>query len=414
MEDLFTLIVGIVVLIVIFAVIASAITKRRRKGPPSLASASTSQEEPTPKTEIRLTLEASSPGETALPPQPVRTPDGGWLVNPSYPFSITIYAIGEEDVKRVRELLDSSVSTRGYQEELLLSPIVARTNLHCKEIDEYVRQFKPQYLQKIEELKQAHADEWNASGEKDKEDLLTTFRDEALATLDVAPDCDLKTLFECEPRDFTIDDVLIDRFGYENMVVYLRYLARVGDVLSIPADYRDRPIFERLVEAGLAIRGTDIPLEVVLSSLTLKQMTALVTDLNPPKFTRKAKAIEFLQGVPDLRERLQKQVAFRELFQLKPLPSDLKHIHLEQVSATWRYAGEVALLLVRTYVASVDAARSYSKRADSPYVRGWEISTVNPCPHCRQKAGQTYPRNNPPDLPFHIGCKCVAFAKHRD
>ena len=166
-----------------------------------------------------------------------------------------------------------------------------------------------------------------------------------------------------------------------------------------------------VVECGLAIRGTDIPIEYILPNLTLKQMSALVTDIDHPRFTRKAKAIDFLKEVPDLSQRLQKEISFRELFLLQPLPADLSYINLDEVSASWQYAKEISSLLIRTFQASV-----YSKERtdDISFARGWEVSTVDACPYCQRQAERTYTKNKPPKMPFHIGCKCVAIATYRD
>lgn len=202
-----------------------------------------------------------------------------------------------------------------------LIPIIARSNLHCKEIDEYIRKFKPQYLNKIEELKRSST-EWTSASERDREDLLANFRQQSIELIDIRPYCDLEVLFECEPEDITLDDSLIDRFGFENLQLYLRYAGKADKVLVIPSDHKERSRFERLVDLELAIRGKDIPLPAILEAIKLKDINIWVADLIQKPFTRKAKAIEFLLNLSDIRERIGKVLAFRELFQLRPLPDE--------------------------------------------------------------------------------------------
>ena len=54
-------------------------------------------------------------------------------------------------------------------------------------------------------------------------------------------------------------------------------------------------------------------------------------------------------NLPDIWERLGKIVAFRELFQLQPLPNEFSEIDLKEVSKSWKYVSEVAFLIGHTY-----------------------------------------------------------------
>jgi len=168
-------------------------------------------------------------------------------------------------------------------------PIVTRYNIRCKEVDDYIKEFKPIYLQKINDKIKA-SPEWLAASALDREDLLTEFKEDAAMSLDIQPDCNLEVLFSEEQFDVTIDDALIDRFGYDAIRFYL---SKKRGIHIIPADNYEHKMFEKLTDVGLAVRGESVSLPLLLESLKLKELSALVADLNPPKFTRKAKAVEY-------------------------------------------------------------------------------------------------------------------------
>jgi len=82
------------------------------------------------------------------------TPDGAWILSPRCGFRLTIEA--EKDVAvQVKTLLDSRLHENLHDGEEKLAPIIARSKLRCREIEEYVRTWRPRNLKRIEELKVA-------------------------------------------------------------------------------------------------------------------------------------------------------------------------------------------------------------------------------------------------------------------
>lgn len=339
--------------------------------------------------------------------------DGGWLINPKSTFPLTIYGTNKQSAIELKELLDQAYSSSVYDTSHKISQIIARTNLRCKEIDDYIRKFKPLYFQKIEQLKQ-ESSEWPVLSDKDREDVIVSFRKIAIDSLDVRPYCNLEYLFEYEPRDFTIDDSLIERYGYDLMQFYVSYADRLEKVFIVPADNYRRQYFEKLAEKKLAVRGTDIPLSYVLNTLTIKEMNEIASDLNIKPFARKSKAIEYLLNLPDLSERLRKKIAFRELFMLVPLPKEFSDINLIDISKSWKYVNETASLLSMTYVNGGYALNDIiNKKQYTEYFKTWEILTVgeDACPYCRRLAMKQYAKENYPKVPLHIGCRCTVSSK---
>lgn len=341
--------------------------------------------------------------------------DNGWILNPGSTFPLTIYGIDRKTAEELKQILDRGYFESSYRVVQDIMPLVARYNIRCKQINDHIKEFKPLYLSKIEELKKSST-EWATASELDKEDLLMEFKEETITSLDVRPDCDLEILFEGEALDPTIDDALIGKFGYDIIRFYL--IQRVG-IHVIPADHPGRKMFEQLVEVGLAVRGEDIPYDLILERLKLKELSQLVSDLNPPKFSRKTAAIEFILKVPDLKDRLGKVTSFRTLFQVKPLSEEFAYIDLNQISMAWRYAQEVSTLIERTYV-SAGCATSHQReyledlKTDPTNIRGWEIITAKDdrcCPFCIKASISEYPKNKYPVVPLHLGCRCIVLPK---
>jgi hypothetical protein len=114
------------------------------------------------------------------------TPDGGWVLNPKSMFPLTIYGIEKSTAEELKGLLDAGYSLGTYAHARTIVPVIARTNLYCKEIDDYVRKFSPQYFNKLEELKLSST-EWASASVRDREDFLVSFRQQANESLDVKP-----------------------------------------------------------------------------------------------------------------------------------------------------------------------------------------------------------------------------------
>ena len=342
------------------------------------------------------------------------TKDNGFVINPKSPFPLTIYNLSQKEAGELKTILDEGLSEGSYKVIQKLRPLIAKTNLECKEIQDYVKKFKPIFLAEIERLKSTSS-EWQTASEGDRQDLLVSFKEKALSALEVRPYCDLEILFEGKPSDSQIDDPLLERYGYDLTRLYLSFSGRRDKTFTIPADHPDRKNFEKLVEMGLAISGDSLPLEEILQTLKLKEMSELVEDLNPPKLTRKAKAIEFLLTLPDIKKRVGKKVAFRSLFKLNPLPEEFSQIDLHKIRSVWKWEEVIAFLLSQTYASAAYASRRIKQDTeDLSYIKGWEVLTGNDessCPYCQSLSNKIYPKNKYPKIPFHIGCRCTVVPK---
>lgn len=336
----------------------------------------------------------------------------GWVINPRSPLPLTIVDTTRETAAELKRLLDDRVNGVVGRGDRALLEYVAKKNIRCKEVEEYVERYKPQYEARVNEMIAASS-EWGAASEKDREDLLTGFKMKAQESLHVRPYMGVEELFDGRSEDLTVDDALVERYGFDTARFYLRHSDNLSKVHVAPADHRDRPRFDSLVEAGLSRRGADIGIELMLAGLALKDLNAIADGLAGGPFKRKAKAIEALMGLPDARERVGRHVSFRELFQLLPLPAEFSGVDLKKVAASWRYADYLAELISHTYTMGAYSVRDNDTHRSDDFIKGWRISDAGDagtCPYCKEAAKKVYPRGSKP-TPFHLGCRCCPIAE---
>lgn len=399
----FLLILGVTVLVI-------WIISQANKSSESKASSSTANG-------LGLTITVQS-GNSGISTPPIKTGaikgsrEEGWVINPRSPFPLTIIDTSKETASELKRMLDERVNGVVGRGDRDLIEHVAKTNIRCKEVEEYVERYKPKYEARIKELIEDSSD-WSNASEKDKEDLLTGFQMEAQDSLHVRPYMGVEELFEERPEDLTVDDALLERYGFDTARFYLRHSDNLSKVHLAPADHRDRPRFDALVEAGLAKRGADISLDLMLAGLSLKDLNAIADGIAGGPFKRKAKAAETIMGLSNARERVSRSVSFRELFQLVPLPTEFSGIDLKKVAASWRYADYLAELLSHTYTMGAYSIRDNDTHRSDDFIKGWRISDAddtNTCPYCKEAAKKIYPRGSKP-TPFHLGCRCCPIAE---
>lgn len=327
----------------------------------------------------------------------------GWLLNPAAPFSLTLIDVTEKIANQVREILDDD-QFRDYNKTDKLIALFTEYNVKVKEIEEYKSRYKNVYYNKLEELKR-NSKEWLTAGELDKEDLLIEFRESAIKEIYERADCDLDVLFEYEPLDVTIDDELIKDYGFDCIKTYVKFSNNLQKVRIVPNDNYTRPIFEKLVELSLAERGINLPKEEILATLSLKELNLLAKE-SDKVYNRKNQAIQYLLGKDELLNDLGKFVSLRELFKLKPLPDKYKNLDLKQIARSWNYHEQEVRLLTDTYRNSYYSWRNFK---DQKYIKSYSVEPLNkldPCPCAKDLSQKFFSKNNPPKLPFHIGCNC--------
>lgn len=399
------------ILPVIFVVAAIRYYRRRGYRGPQINDAV-----PPQQSSVYQTVQSAEPSSESSPSVPdtgavrVIGVTGWWLLNPNSDAPMTVAGLDKEQAEQLKHLLDQGYLEAPYQHTKEVMAFLLRTNARWGELEDYIEKAKALYQRVIADQQQASA-EWKTAGNRDRDDLLAEFRRTAISSLEVRPYADLTVLLEDVPGDTTLDDLLLEQYGFEALQLYLRYVRPLNRVRLVSVDSRERSGFEQLVKLGLARRGTEIPIQDILEICTLKQMADLVTDLSVPPFRRKRTAIDYLTTLPDIEARLGRLVAFREVFQLLALPERFGHINLAELAQTWRHTHEVANLMHRTYVLGGSSAQRRTTflamtKEDPVYwtlLAGKDDMT---CPCCQRAAEVGYRREAAPRLPLHVGCRC--------
>lgn len=399
------IIVAVIAFFILFVIINSS--KKQTTKPLSKASndvqTALGQSEINIPIKINVTTSAQRTERVKFPP--LKEKGNDFVINPHAPIELTLIGSSIDTANEIRNILDDDKIYRGKKIEMIAA-LFAEYNLKIKEIDTYRKKYQQVYYSKINEL-QTSSEEWKIASEIDREDLIKDFRRLALKEVYEKADCDLITLFENEPKDITMDDELIKEYGFENIELYVRFADDLGKVRIIPNENYNRPKFEKLVQLGLAIRGSAIPKELILPTLTLKELNEIAN--HPEKqFKRKNQAIDYILHLTNIDELLNKKISFRELFKLNPLPEKYSHINLEDLSEAWLYTYEVVSLLISTY------ERGYysylTLQGEKNYISGYKVtnysSEENICPRAKELINTEFTKSNPPKIPCHVGCTC--------
>jgi len=334
------------------------------------------------------------------------TNDGGWVLNPESPLPLTLLGADRATAEKVRSLLLAEKPWNDWQAPEL-SLLIAERNLRFAEVDAYVADLKARFDTAVEAAIRKST-EWQSANEKDRADLQREFEVAAIESLGTPiAQGTLEALFSGPPQNIQADDALAQLFdGNVSLYAFVLQMVRYsGDkAVSVPADAYGRKEWESLVAMGVARRGQDIPTEAILAGFRLKELNELLAGTRPKPYGRIAAAVEAAKALPDLEERLAKQVAYRELFQLVIPPS----IDVATLLHSFEHATAVARVVQSTFDAGVKTLRVVIEaKADPGLYEGWRIeSDEDPPLACAKavcKATKRLPAKRPP---FHAGCTC--------
>lgn len=327
-----------------------------------------------------------------------------WVSNPKSPLPLTVYNANRELARKLKEYLGTAESWSEKIPEIAL--LIAQHNLRFKEVDAFISDNKAKYIAEIERHISSSG-EWPEASEKDRQDLRAEFENKAIESLGVAVGrADLACLLGGEPANFAEDDELVRKFTTDSMLYpfYLSALGRTSQVVTVKAEDYNRKHWEQLVEKGLACRGKDIPTQLLLEGLRLKDINELLAGTIEKPIGRKAKAVEAALKLPDLGSRLSERISYREMFQVLPPPG----LQTEELGRSFAYATALATVVQQTYYTGVRTLWAIAERKrESGIYDAWEITNWgDPIPACAAPFCKKYDRLPTKRPPFHIGCDC--------
>jgi hypothetical protein len=342
--------------------------------------------------------------------------DGGWVLNPKSTFPLTIYGIDESKVKDFKKLLDdyyTSGSFRNISDSIL--QVIATPGFYCKEIEDYVNEYKPKYIKQIDKIILSSA-EFVSATEEEKEELIDEFRFDALEIIDKQPYCDFLTLFNV--IGYNIDTVrrITNSYGYANLLFYLKNKKNIGKVCILKTDDGKNIDFEKLINCGLAIKNELIEINNILEKLKLKDINESLKDIIQKPFMRKEDAINFILQLNEPYNKINKIFNSKTYYKLIPLPPELSYITWDRMLEVFEYFKEISELIAHTYVMGGFATLHRAQSGNVSNILGWHISPVNDgstCKFCEKMSKKRFPKNQYPKVPLHIGCRCAVLGKFK-
>lgn len=346
-------------------------------------------------------LTTLDPTAQVLSPVPQNIETAVIIINDKGYFPLTLYGAKRSDMQKVTLILkDDNIWNKAKQ----LPPLFSKHNIKCKEIEAYIATYKPIYLADIEAQKKDSTEYQNAL-ELDRLDIEREFKAIAIDRLKERADCNLQVLFEYNEIEATIDDPLIQRYGFDTLSKYLSLQHNNNKIIS----NWERNDFEDLVQAELAITADDLDVNEILLSQTLKTLNA-ICEKDSAFFKRKNKAIQHLEENPALFENIGKHIVTRKLFKLRALPVEFENIDLEKLSKHWEFLNEYVNLIANTYRKSINNQEQIKNNRE--WVSGFKITSHEDynsnfvCLRAREEASKNYSKSKTPKAPFHIGCNC--------
>ena len=323
------------------------------------------------------------------------------VINPKSSFELTLYNSDQSTIKKVVNILkDENLWNKTPD----LLPYFASQNIKCKEVEEYIEKYKPIYISKLSE-ECNKSEEYRNASEMDKAEIKKELKEEVLNQLYEKADCELDTLFEYSNIDITIDDKIVEKYGFN---VISKYFG-LGYYKNKVVTHWERKDFEDLVKADLVYTFEQIDKDEMLTSQTLKTLNA-ICEKDENHFKRKNKAIEYLNENKQLYENIGKHIATRNIFKLKNLPTEFENIDIDEITNYWSFLKEYIKLISDTFKISENNHEDISE--DNSWIKGFTVqkaedyNTSQICQRAREECKKKYSKSNRPKMPFHIGCNC--------
>jgi hypothetical protein len=327
----------------------------------------------------------------------------GNILNPGTHFPLAIEGLTNSDVAEMDRLLaDKSFSIT--ETKIKLATLFAQRNFRCAEVDAFLTECRKHYERaKADALAQITG--FDQLNELEKADAIEESEKGAIGQIGLCtPWQDMDVLMADRPDNIEMDDELAARFGNEyNLYAY--YLSNLSKQIIRIEDTEERKNLEQLEAMGLAVPGRKINPVHILEYLRVKDIQPLIADVAPKKFTRKADAVNFAANLPDIQERLDKVVSWRNMYELR----SPEEINMKAVAAAFRYAHEYCGLIISTYITTQQALRSIA--AAKEYGENKiTIDGEEQCNICRQYMDTEVSTRAKKALPpHHVGCSCGVY-----
>ena len=275
------------------------------------------------------------------------------LINGGRPSQITLLNASIEDAHAILDICEGNYSS--YEAEKRVRDRLMEQEIVVNEIIIFQDTVRPVIERSVQKLISENED-WESMGEKDKKDQWDEYAQDTIEEyLDSyqSPNADrylppafegaLSFLVTHSLTQIPLLREMIEKYGVANINTYAEYVGRKNPVITISnPDYR-KPL-ENLVRVGLACSGKDLSVDEMLSSLSLNTLNDISG--SETRFTRKDKAIKYISEKENVYSIIEKNIALRSLFALRPLPSQFSAFDFSGYSEQLSYYEALASVVV--------------------------------------------------------------------
>ena len=197
---------------------------------------------------------------------------------------------------------------------------------------------------------------------------------------------------------------LSKKYTPELMDVYFQEIRYSDYVRNLDADHRLRPYYEKLLQIGLAVRGTDIPFHLVAASLGRDRLYAICKQLNMKGKRKTAETAALLCSRPEVRNIIESSVNVEHCFMARQTPVTAVAVTL------YEYASALAELFFSVYASYFYRAQAINRAEDAYRLKAIEGLRYHALDckfsECRARDGKIYTPEVAKTLIFKPGCRC--------
>ncbi len=335
--------------------------------------------------------------------QPKKLTENTWTLFEEIPLPLTLISDDEKTATECSKIVQEIGFSYIHTENIIL--FISQHELEFIEISKYISQIVSQYKEHVNHQIE-ESDDWLSETDIGREYLLSEFEGNSRQECNIS--FDAKTWKEIQLFDGK-NNYRISKFleSFNNdpdlFSLYMRRLTGGGGnpVYRLEPDDRDRKNWVALEKIGLAKRGKNLPINMIIGSLTISEINNILEKPQTRKI-KKQKAIEEALEDKNIFNKISKNIPIRQIFQIvQP-----ENISFDDMRIFYSYRKYEANIIHQNFRMNFNTLREISM-AEEDYKSAWEIKSDD-CLACSEieltnKKHKTLPEKLPP---FKIGCKC--------
>lgn len=197
---------------------------------------------------------------------------------------------------------------------------------------------------------------------------------------------------------------LSKKYTPELMDIYFQELRHIEYVRNLDVDHRLRPHYDRLVQIGLAVRGSDIPFHLVAASLGRDRLYEICRQFNLKGKRKTTETAALLCTKPETKNIVESSIIFDHCFMVKQTPVTEAAIPL------YEYASALAEIFFRVYATYFYRAHAIQQAEDAYLLKAIEGLRYHALDckisECKARDGKLYTPAVAKTLIFKPGCRC--------